>query len=94
MVEAAVVNASPLIFLSRAGHLALLRLIAERVLVPEPVAREVQRRGASDPTVRALAQASWIERAPAPTVGADLIAWDLGPGETSVLALARGLRQQ
>jgi len=41
VAEVAVTNASPLILLSRAGKLNLLRLAADRILVPEPVAHLV-----------------------------------------------------
>lgn len=50
MIEMCVVNASPLIFLSRAGHLELLRASAEHVRVPQPVADELRARGANDVT--------------------------------------------
>jgi predicted nucleic acid-binding protein len=36
-----VVNASPLIFLGKAGRLELLRALGDRVLVPEPVFSEI-----------------------------------------------------
>ena len=42
MIEMCVVNASPLIFLSRAGHLELLRASAKHVRVPQPVAGELR----------------------------------------------------
>ena len=40
MAEVCVVNASPLIFLSRGGHLPLLRIVAARALVPHAVAED------------------------------------------------------
>ncbi len=52
MPEPAVVDASPLVVLARAGRLDLLRLLGERVLVPETVAVEV--RAHSDEAARAL----------------------------------------
>jgi len=42
MAEVCVVNASPLIFLSRAGHLPLLRSVAAHVWVPHAVAEELR----------------------------------------------------
>jgi len=42
----AIVNASPLIFLSRGGHLELLRVFAETARVPKPVADNVPHRSA------------------------------------------------
>ncbi len=38
MAERAIINASPLIFLSRGGHLDLLRVFAKKIWAPEPVA--------------------------------------------------------
>jgi predicted nucleic acid-binding protein len=88
VAELAVINASPLIFLSRGQHLDLLRHFADRILVPEPVAREIKAKGAQDLTVKALEGVSWLEIAPAPTVPESILEWGLGEGESSVLALA------
>lgn len=88
MADLAVVNASPLIFLGAANRLELLRSVAPRVCVPEPVLREVMAHGAADPAAVAVGAAAWLEKgvpaAPSPPV----LAWDLGPGETSVISLA------
>jgi predicted nucleic acid-binding protein len=80
------VNASPLIFLTRADLLDLLQLAATEIAVPTPVAEEIRRRGPSDPGARALAETSWLQVVDAPAVSAAIQAWDLGPGESSVLA--------
>lgn len=88
MDERAVVNASPLIFLSRAGLIALLQLISSEIIVPEAVASEIEVRGESDPTARALANVSWLLVSQTPPVPAQIQAWGLGPGESSVLAWA------
>ena len=54
MAERAVVNASPLIFLTRAALLDLLQVISSEIIVPEIVATEIGIRGVSDPTARAI----------------------------------------
>ena len=46
--ERAVINASPLIFLARGGHLGLLRVFAYEVWVPEAVAGEQPRQQGFD----------------------------------------------
>jgi predicted nucleic acid-binding protein len=81
-----VINASPLILLSRGGHLRLLTAFAEEIVVPGPVATEILQRGPSDVTAKALEETSWLRRAPAPVVPERVLAWGLGPGESSVLA--------
>jgi predicted nucleic acid-binding protein len=60
----------------------------ERVVVPAPVAREIERRGSSDVTVRAIRTTPWLERVEAPRAPSLVEAWDLGEGESGVLAWA------
>jgi predicted nucleic acid-binding protein len=79
-------NASPLIFLSRAGLLDLLKLEGKEIVVPNPVAGEIRRRGPDDLTAQALEETPWLTIVEAPTIPDALRAWDLGDGETSVLA--------
>jgi predicted nucleic acid-binding protein len=86
--EPAVTNASPLIFLARGGCVDLLQFTGDRVLVPEPVAREIRARGPQDITARALESTQWLEIVDPPEVPAFIQAWDLGPGESAVLAWA------
>lgn len=89
MAEPAVANASPIIFLAQGGHLDLLQLTADRILVPTPVALEIRRRGSEDVTARALDATSWLEIVDPPPVPSVIHTWDLGPGESAVLAWAR-----
>ena len=51
MAERPAVNASPLIFLSRADMLDMLKMEGERIVIPKTVADELKRRGPGDPTV-------------------------------------------
>ncbi|MBF0463320.1 MAG: DUF3368 domain-containing protein [Magnetococcales bacterium] len=88
MAEIAVINASPLIFLSRAGRLDLLQGMASLCLVPEPVRTEIEARGENDRTVRALRMNPWIKVVAGPATPESIAAWGLGPGESSVLAFA------
>jgi predicted nucleic acid-binding protein len=80
------VNASPLIFLTRADLLDLLQLAAPEIAVPKPVADEIRRRGPDDPAARALETTRWLQVVDAVPVPSEIQAWDLGPGESSVLA--------
>ena len=92
VAELAVVNASPLIFLSRAGRIDLLQLISSEVIVPEAVASEIEVRGKSDPTAQALSMTSWLVVTQTPSIPAQIQAWGLGPGESSVIAWAHAHR--
>jgi predicted nucleic acid-binding protein len=87
--EIAVVNASPLIFLSRGRHLEILQCFASRVLVPNPVALEIQQRGSDDISAVAIARTGWIEVVAEVSIPPEIVEWGLGIGESSVLALAR-----
>ena len=89
MAEVAVTNASPLILLSRAGKLNLLRLAADRILVPEPLAQEILARGDSDAGAAAIAENDWLEVTAIEDVPDVVQMWGLGPGESAVIALAK-----
>lgn len=86
MAERPVVNTSPCIFLVRAGLLDLLLELGERVVVPAAVLRELDDFGPADPVAEALRRTSWIEIAHEIPLPATILAWDLGAGESAVLA--------
>jgi predicted nucleic acid-binding protein len=75
-----------LIFLARANLLDLLRLVGPEILVPKPVADEILRRGLDDPTAKVLSSVGWLETVEPPPIPEVIQSWDLGPGESSVLA--------
>lgn len=88
MGELAITNASPLIYLARTNLLHLLQLAAPEVLVPQAVAAEIEARGPSDPAARALAETPWLRQVEAPRIPEEVLVWDLGPGESAVIAWA------
>ena len=88
MAEPPAVNASPLIYLARAGLLDFLQLVAETVVVPAAVTDEIRRRGPTDITVQALQNTAWIVRIDDLPIPRVIQAWDLGEGESAVLAWA------
>lgn len=87
MTENWVLNASPLIVLARIGLEDLLPSLAAQVVVPRPVAEEIQAGPDQDPARKALAADRFtvVDTPPPPP---ELLAWDLGRGETAVLSLA------
>ena len=91
MIDACVVNASPLIFLARGGHVGLLHEFARQIYVPSAVATEIRRRGTLDAAAQAIKTETWIQIIESPPIPPAIILWGLGPGESAVLteALAR-----
>lgn len=89
-----IINASPLILLGKLGRIDLLESLAQQVIVPHAVFREVAA-GATGDTAMEVAL-GWAT----PRVQDDILvppsisAWDLGAGESQVLAhcLAGGHR--
>ncbi len=88
MIEPVVINASPLIFLTRGGHLALLQAFARDVWVPAPVAAEIRQRGEQDITARTLSTTSWLRVHPEPWIPEPIARRRLGAGESATLAIA------
>lgn len=86
--EIAIVNASPLVFLGNAGHLDLLRVVgSRRLVVPRGVFEEVVSSKHSDHASKAVKEAEWLERVTVATIPPRVAAWDLGQGESEVIAL-------
>ena len=83
--EMAIVNASPLICLARAGLLELLFRTFQDVQIPRPVFDEVMAGPEHDPAREFLQNADAFSVID-PRTTSDLVReWDLGAGETSVL---------
>lgn len=85
--EVWVADSTPLIVLAKIGHLHLLTLFAETILIPQIVADEVQAGAADDPAHAALA-AGFGQSAAAVPVPALVATHRLDAGEESVLAHA------
>ncbi len=84
MVES-VVNASPVIHLGEAGYLFVLRDLFGTILIPRPVVDEILAKPESKDRI---SNTPWIRVLSVDPPAASLTAWDLGPGETSVLTYA------
>ena len=88
MPDRAIVNASPLIFLGNAGFLHFLQVAAGEILVPSSVVEELRRGGTREPAAKAIESCDWLRIVEAPPVPPLVLAWDLGSGESAVLAYA------
>jgi predicted nucleic acid-binding protein len=89
MNDTLIVNASPLIFLGNAGRLDLLRATgASRIIAPQAVVDEVTASQHDDRASRSINESKWIERAAPIDMPSAILERDLGPGESSVIALA------
>lgn len=88
MAERPAVNASPLIQLADADLLDFLQLAGPEIVVPRPVAEEIRVGGAADAAERALDSTPWLTVVEVPMMPPIIQAWDLGEGESSVLAWA------
>lgn len=88
MSEVWVANASPIIVLAKAGCLDLCTKLSSDVLLPQAVVDEIVAGPLADPA-RGMIEGGWGTRAAPRSIAPELLEWGLGPGETSVLALAQ-----
>jgi len=79
-----VLNASPLILLSKARYEWLLFELAEQLLVPQVVAAEIER-GPDDDAAKVLLASDRLPVIETGDAADEIVAWDLGRGETAVL---------
>src|SRR4051795_13104123 len=87
VISRRVVNASPLIFLSKVGLLEVLRGEGVPVVVPDVVIAEVGALGPNDPSYQAVQAAGWVQVVPVPAPAA-VLPTSLDAGEAAVLTLA------
>lgn len=88
MGRAFVVNASPLILLARIGRLDLLSSLADEIAIPQSAMDELAAGAEHDDAerrVRDFAEATVVHDIDIP---GRIRSWDLGPGESQVLAQA------
>lgn len=83
-----VVNASPLILLAAIDELSLLPKLVGEVLVPAAVLSEVRAGRDPRPSLLRLGGETWLKIEPSLALPEDIAGWDLGEGESQVLALA------
>ena len=83
-----VVNASPLIVLARINHLFLLQHLAEEIVVPAGVAKEIAQGPEDDPARQWLQSHGQELVREVQVVPPVVIAWNLGLGESEVLSWA------
>jgi predicted nucleic acid-binding protein len=83
-----VVNASPLILLGKTGHLELLVALADTLLVPQAVAKEVGAKPDGEAILAELTGNPAYRVAGPEPVPPEVLAWDLGAGETQVITHA------
>lgn len=81
-----VVNASPLILLCKVGRMELLRSLCRTVCIPEGVLVEIEA-CPDDPACHAIGACTWLRRVVVFVPDA-IKAWDLGRGESEVVAHA------
>lgn len=87
MNECWVVNASPVICLAKAGQIEILLNLPEKIIIPYAVAEEIHAGPSGDPARKILSLGKFMI-AEVMTLP-EIIAWDLGQGEASVLSYAK-----
>jgi predicted nucleic acid-binding protein len=88
-VKPAVLNASPMIVLARAGYLDLVPKLVSSPVIPRAVAAEIRAGEADDAAAKFLGQPSWLTVVDLNPALSPLAIWRLGLGESEVLEYAR-----
>lgn len=83
-----VINASPLIVLAKVDFLHLLTQLADEVIIPQAVVTEIMAGPVDDPARRFFQKQADFSIADRFPTSEEVLAWDLGAGETAVLSYA------
>ena len=84
-----VVNASPLILLGKTNHLGLLGALADPVVVPKAVVDEVGVKPDGKTLLQVIAEEPSYTLVDNEEATPEILSWDLGAGETQVIANAQ-----
>lgn len=82
-----ILNASPLIVMGRIGQMDLFTSLAHEVVIRFAVAEEIKA-GPETDAARLAVETGKLSVVEAPPPSPELLAWDLGSGETSVISFA------
>lgn len=83
-----VVNASPLILLGKVDQVRLLQDLTDELIIPDGVAQEVRAKPDGKRALEALVASPTARIETVDPVPRDIAVWDLGRGESEVLARA------
>lgn len=83
-----VVNASPLILLGKVNEVRLLSMLTDELLVPDAVAHEVRVKPDGEQALSELSALPNVRFLSQVAIPRDVEVWDLGSGESEVLARA------
>lgn len=83
-----IVNASPLILLGKAGYLHLIVNLVDSVVIPSAVIKEISVKDDGVALLEELNNDVRFRIDDDEPIPSELLAWDLGRGETQVIALA------
>jgi predicted nucleic acid-binding protein len=87
-ISRVVLNASPLICLSKSGLTGIFPSLFEEIVVPDAVIKEITAEGKTDFAAKTLISQIWVRRIADIPLDPRVIAWDLGEGESAVLSFA------
>jgi predicted nucleic acid-binding protein len=87
IAEKWVINASPIIALARVGQVELLAHLPEETILPQAVIKELLHAPEGDPA-RRVVESGLFATVPSPPSPPEILAWDLGRGETAVISFA------
>ena len=93
MSDAWVINASPVILLAKAGLIQYLPTLANPLVIPQPVATEINQHCEEDPAMQWLRQAGKGFVQPAVSDLPVLSDYGIGAGERSVISWAAANRE-
>jgi predicted nucleic acid-binding protein len=87
-ISSVIMNASPLICMTKAGIAEIIPALFKDIVVPEAVSREILVKGKTDLKDQALAFFPWIKLVNDIPTASAVAAWDLGQGESQVISFA------
>ena len=87
-IENCVVNSSPLICLFKSGLIDLLNQIFNKIIVPGAVYKEVTRGTTQDILSNKINTLNWLQIDHNIDIDSNILAWNMGQGESEVLSYA------